>query len=429
MSKGEDAKLSEEWSQLCVHFTGDTLDAVSEIEGNSNGGSHEWILALGHEMLSQLASPMMPPRLKSCILGHLGPLLARTPGERLLPHAIPSMLSSVTNAAHASESGDNKGSIASSSSADVSDLSDFESGGMRLGCAIGMGGAAASHFDAIADSLTKTLKDLSGPSTSTVADFLMSQVTSMLTEQRPQHAIEADVATAVLCLGYAAAHAPPAQLAPRATPILTTILAAAKSARGEALRGCAAKALELLAKVLCSHPNCAASCQAGTRDEAVELLLRFLSSSLRSAYDHKQQLRAARRLQLPALHASALLISLPPRPPPKTCATLVQGLLQILQADVLAARAPPEQGGPPNGATDFRPVDLQAVAEETYRHRQLMGVCHAVLGSLLALRGPPPTGLFPLLAALLPLALSSYPLLRFRTMEVAARLLQKQLAS
>ena len=58
-----------------------------------------------------------------------------------------------------------------------------------------------------------------------------------------------------------------------------------------------------------------------------------------------------------------------------------------------------------------------------------MGVCHAVLGSLLALRGPPPTGLFPLLAALLPLALSSYPLLRFRTMEVAARLLQKQLAS
>ena len=292
-----------------------------------------------------------------------------------------------------------------------------------------MGGAAASHFDAIADSLTKTLKDLSGPSTSTVADFLMSQVTSMLTEQRPQHAIEADVATAVLCLGYAAAHAPPAQLAPRATPILTTILAAAKSARGEALRGCAAKALELLAKVLCSHPNCAASCQAGTRDEAVELLLRFLSSSLRSAYDHKQQLRAARRLQLPALHASALLISLPPRPPPKTCATLVQGLLQILQADVLAARAPPEQGGPPNGATDFRPVDLQAVAEETYRHRQLMGVCHAVLGSLLALRGPPPTGLFPLLAALLPLALSSYPLLRFRTMEVAARLLQKQLAS
>ena len=165
--------------------------------------------------------------------------------------------------------GDNKGSIASSSSADVSDLSDFESGGMRLGCAIGMGGAAASHFDAIADSLTKTLKDLSGPSTSTVADFLMSQVTSMLTEQRPQHAIEADVATAVLC--NTLPHS--SQLAPRATPILTTILAAAKSARGETLRGCAAKASSSLAKVLCSHPNCAASCQAGTRDEAVEVAL------------------------------------------------------------------------------------------------------------------------------------------------------------
>ena len=47
------------------------------------------------------------------------------------------------------------------------------------------------------------------------------------------------------------------------------------------------------------------------------------------------------------------------------------------------------------------PVDLASVAEETYRHRQLMSVVHAVLGSLLAMRGPPPTGLFPLLAALL----------------------------
>ena len=405
-------RLGEEWSQLCVHFTGDTLDAIAE----SSGGP-EWVLALGHEMLSQLSSSLLPARLKASILGHLGPLLARTPANALLPHAVPAMLASVK----ASDSAE-------------ADPAEFETGGMRLGCAIGMGGAAASHLDSIVDSLSGTLRTLAGPEPSTVADFFMSQVTSMLSEQRPQHAIETDAATVLLSLGHAAAHAPPASISQRAAPLLGTFIASAKSARGEALRSCAARAFELLAKVLCSLAGNSnnnnsggagfhfGSPAAATRDEAVELLLKFLSASLRGAYDHAAQLVAARRLQLPALHACALLVSLQPRAPARISAAMVQSLLQLMQADVLAARAE-------GGAVGSHPADLQAVAEETFRHRQLMSVSHAVLASLLEMQGPPPSGLFPLLAAVLPLGLSSYALLRFRAMEAAARLLQRQQAA
>ena len=49
-----------------------------------------------------------------------------------------------------------------------------------------MGGAAKRHFDQIVDALTTTLRDLAGPETSSVADFFMSQVATLLSEQRPQ---------------------------------------------------------------------------------------------------------------------------------------------------------------------------------------------------------------------------------------------------
>ena len=412
-------RVGEEWSQLCVHFTGDSLDAIAATEGG-----HEWIRALGHEALSQLGSPQLPARLKACVLSHLGPLLARSPPNAILPHALPAMLHAVAASDH---------------SAEAELANEFETGGARLGCAIGMGAASSRHFDAVVDALSHKLRELSGPPPDNVADFLFAQVSSLITEQRPQHAIETDTATALLAIGHATAGAPAAALGARATLVLTTIIAASKSARGDALRGCAARALELIAKVICS----ASAAQydtpdssgvrvsppaAQTRDEAVDMLLRFLAASLRGAYDHQMQLTAARRLQLPALHACALLVSLPPRPPARICAQMVQSTLQLMQADVLAAKAPPEPSATPDGqGVGGGPVDLAAVAEETFRHRQLMSVIHAVFSSLVAMPGPPPTGLFPLLAAVLPLALSSYSLLRFRAMEAASRLLQSQL--
>ena len=408
-------RLGEEWLQLCVHFAGDSLDAI-----NAAQDGHEWMRALGHEMLSQLASPQLPDRLKAGVLSFLGPLLARTPVNAVLPHAIPAMLLSVK---------------AADASSEAEIIHQFETGGVRLGCAVGMGGASASHFDAVVEGIGTYLRELAGPAPDSVADYLFAQVSSLISEQRPQHCVEADTATALLCLGHATAHASTASLGARATSLLTTIISSSKSARGEALRGCAARSLEHIAKVMCSRQGSTPNAQA--RDDAVELLLRFLAASLRGAYDYKMQLTAARRLQLPALHACALLVSLPPRAPAKVCATMVQSLLQLMQADVLAAgytpSAPPEPalssdglvgGGAPVASA---PVDLASVAEETYRHRQLMSVVHAVLGSLLAMRGPPPTGLFPLLAALLPLALSSYSLLRFRSMEAVSRLLKTQL--
>ena len=55
-------------------------------------------------------------------------------------------------------------------------------------------------------------------------------------------------------------------------------------------------------------------------------------------------------------------------------------------------------------------------------------VCHAACLALLELRSPPTCGLFPLLAALLPLSLSSYPALRHRIMDAAAMLVGRQAA-
>ena len=79
------------------------------------------------------------------------------------------------------------------------------SGGVRLGCALGMGGAAQRHFDPVVDALGGSLRSLSGPEPASVADFFfkqLEQVTSMLTEQqRSPHAVEADSATALLGLG------------------------------------------------------------------------------------------------------------------------------------------------------------------------------------------------------------------------------------
>jgi hypothetical protein len=124
------------------------------------------------------------------------------------------------------------------------------------------------------------------------------------------------------------------------------------------------------------------------RDEVVELLLRFLTASLRGAYDQRQQLAAARRLQLPALHACALLVQLPPRPPPKLLNAIVQGLLQLLQADVLAAkpashaseedaRHDASPAAPPNGVVAAARSAAAAAAAEAHQDRMLMGVCHA----------------------------------------------------
>ena len=55
-------------------------------------------------------------------------------------------------------------------------------------------------------------------------------------------------------------------------------------------------------------------------------------------------------------------------------------------------------------------------------------VCHAACFALLELRSPPTCGLVPLLAALLPLSLSSYPALRQRIMDAAATLVGRQAA-
>ena len=128
------------------------------------------------------------------------------------------------------------------------------------------------------------------------------------------------------------------------------------------------------------------------RDEVVEMLLRFLTASLRGAYDQRQQLAAARRLQLPALHACALLVQLPPRPPPKLLNAIVQGLLQLLQADVLAAKpaAPVSDEDARHDASTAAPPSgvvagvlaaarstAAAAAAEAHQDRKLMGVCHA----------------------------------------------------
>ena len=404
-------RLGDEWCQLCIHFTADSLDQIGQ-----TAGGLEWLLALGHEMLSQLASPPLALRLKASILGHLGPLLARTPERSLLPHAIPAMLSSCT-----------------ASDAVETDPCDFEPGGVRLGCAMGLGAAASCHFDIVVDALESALRALAGPTPATVADYFYSQVTSMLAEQRPVHATETDVATAILCLGHAAAHAPPAVAAARAETLVGIIVTAAKPAKGHVLRGCAARALELVAKVLTSSGG--GTNVSGTRDDAVDMLLRFLSASLRRAYEYRQQLAEARRLQLPALHAIAQLIALPPRISPKTASAVVQSLLQLMQADLLAAgprqAAPPTSPGRPSSSAGGTAKEgdsgaLAAAPDEKYRHRQLMGVCHTTLHSLLVLHDPPPCGLFPLLAAVLPLGVSSYPVLRFRAMEAGARLLQHQ---
>ena len=55
-------------------------------------------------------------------------------------------------------------------------------------------------------------------------------------------------------------------------------------------------------------------------------------------------------------------------------------------------------------------------------------VCHAACLALLDLRSPPTCGLFPLLAALLPLSLSRNPALRQRIMDAAATLVGRQAA-
>lgn len=294
----------------------------------------------------------------------------------------------------------------------------------------------------------------------------------------------ADVATILLSLGHAVAQAPPASFVHRASPLLGSVVGAARAAKSSTLRGCAARSLELIAKALCNAAGAKEAADgvgagsaggvgfvvrggegSSTRDEAVQQLLRFLTTSLRGAYGHKQQLVEARRVQLPALHACAMFVTLPPMIPPQMGGTphsgcsnpgdsrrcrapwelshtyksvrpllwtgsLLHGLLQLMQADVLAAKSQPapqqptaaERGGGAEGSSGGRmaaavAVDLAAVAEETYRHRQLMGVAHAVLAAFVAPRGPPPFGLLPLLAAVLPLGLSSYPLLRFRAME------------
>ena len=122
-------RLSEEWSQLTLHFLGDSLDVVREARG---GG--EWLLSLGHTMLGMLSTAAMPKRLKACVLSLLGPLLARTPPTALLPHALPAMLASCTDDAAAAADPDGGGA------------SELDAGSVRLGCAIGMGGAAGKRL-------------------------------------------------------------------------------------------------------------------------------------------------------------------------------------------------------------------------------------------------------------------------------------------
>ena len=107
-------------------------------------------------------------------------------------------------------------------------------------------------FLPIVDTLGTTLRTLAGPAPTSVADYFLKEISSYISPQRPTHAQEADVATALLCLGHASAQAPVSALAPRATPLVVAILTAAKGAKGAALRGSSARALELLAKVLAS---------------------------------------------------------------------------------------------------------------------------------------------------------------------------------
>jgi hypothetical protein len=132
------------------------------------------------------------------------------------------------------------------------DMGDFEAGGVRLGCAIGMGGASATHFDLVVDVVSGAMRELTAPPPANMADFLLAQVSSMLKEQKPPQLVESELATGLLCLGHSAARAPPRALELRANALVSTMLTAAKGGRSEALRGCAARAFELTSKVLLS---------------------------------------------------------------------------------------------------------------------------------------------------------------------------------
>ena len=101
-------------------------------------------------------------------------------------------------------------------------------------------------------------------------------------------------------------------------------------------------------------------------------------------------------------------------------------------ADLTSRRAllhaPPEQGGPPNGATDFRPVDLQAVRRGDVQASTTDGRLPWCSTQLAALRaaadGIIPAACGPPSSRPIKLSLTAIP-----HTEVAARLLQKQLAS
>ena len=353
------------------------------------------MVALGHETLAMLAGgDVFPKRLKAGALALLGPLLARTQADDALPGRLRTMFASCSDGGANGSGGGGGiqlggvggvgaihigGSHTSGGGSTELDAADFEVGSVRLGCAIGFGGASVSHFDIVVDVVSGALREITAPPPSNMADYLLAQVNSMLKEQKPQHVLEAELATGLLCLGHAAARAPPALLEPRANAIVASMLAAAKAGRSEALRGCAARALELIAKVCLQPPPflgrlpptatrstasplhsrsrppppqlIAASssdhpqvltqplkdskqarrllmshqCALGARDEVVEMVLRSLTASLRGAYDLKAQLAAARRLQLPALHACAMLVMLPPKPPPKLLSAMVHG--------------------------------------------------------------------------------------------------------
>ena len=289
---GRYGPLPDEWAQLCLHFLGDTLDvsvhygahygahdgaptdSTGSVVGDSavmggsavvGGGAGEgreasaWVVQLGHETLVMLAGGgAFPHPLKAAALALLGPVLARTPFEEALPVRLRSMLAAcnecggiVSGAGVIGGGGTSSlGSGGGGAAAAELDMCDFEAGGVRLGCAIGMGGASATHFDLVVDVVSGAMRELTAPPPTNMADFLLAQVSSMLKEQKPPQLVEIELATGLLCLGHSAARAPPRALELRANALVSTMLTTAKSGRSEALRGCAARAFELTSKVL-----------------------------------------------------------------------------------------------------------------------------------------------------------------------------------
>jgi hypothetical protein len=283
---GRYGPLADEWAKLCLHFLGDTLDATAHdgaltdsmgrvvgdravMGGSAVVGAGEareaapWVVQLGHETLVMLAGGGAFPRpLKAAALALLGPLLARTPLDEALPVRLRSMLAACNECGGGVSGagvlgggtlgGGGGGGGGGGAAAAELDMGDFEAGGVRLGCAIGMGGASATHFDLVVDVVSGAMRELTAPPPANMADFLLAQVSSMLKEQKPPQLVESELATGLLCLGHSAARAPPRALELRANALVSTMLTAAKGGRSEALRGCAARAFELTSKVLLS---------------------------------------------------------------------------------------------------------------------------------------------------------------------------------